>query len=227
MCGHDVATAGSRTTELCRSALGHADQSHATGAGSKHLDGLPFFRNTKFTIRLTERARATKGGARARVLGESSGWMPRAFRKEVASAAHWIQVHRGGVDPRGTSDRHMDSLVHVWLTNERRRSLHVARDGLPAARAAPRKSDGGHLRVRVVGRAGNPLPCARLQVAMPNGQSPTSWDESGPQVQRMDDFTDHRGRRLYRHVAPGAVAVRAAWNRMSGRYLLVSYCFSR
>ncbi len=71
-----------------------------------------------------------------------------------------------------------------------------------------REGEGCELQVEVVDEAGMPLPFAELSVKTPSG---VPWVDLDGDVQRLDMYTDHLGRRRLRHVEPGAVEIRAAW----------------
>jgi hypothetical protein len=71
-----------------------------------------------------------------------------------------------------------------------------------------RTSDGGSLEVEVVDARGRALPYAALAVTQPSG---LAWMDVDGDVQRIDPYTDVRGKRTLRTVEPGPVKVKATY----------------
>lgn len=76
---------------------------------------------------------------------------------------------------------------------------------------------GGDVLVHVLDEDGDDLSFARLWLHTATHNVPTCWEDEAAGIQRIDHFTDHRGRRLYRHVDPGRATVQAVWGDRYGK----------
>ena len=74
-----------------------------------------------------------------------------------------------------------------------------------------REPVGARLDVLVVDEEGRPRPSASVHV-----ERGSAFDVDDEGVQRMDPYTDHRGRRSFARVTPDRVVVRARWGSRSG-----------
>jgi hypothetical protein len=74
---------------------------------------------------------------------------------------------------------------------------------------------GGTLDVRVVDADGRPVPCASL--AFGRADRRFAWDLDDAGVQRLDPLVGADGRRVFAHVPPGTIHVRAAVGTREGR----------
>lgn len=73
---------------------------------------------------------------------------------------------------------------------------------------------GGEVAVRVQDADGNPIPFAALAFRRDDRRS--FWDLDDAGVRRLDPYVDADGRRVFRHVPPGALAVRASFGSRAG-----------
>ena len=78
-----------------------------------------------------------------------------------------------------------------------------------------RELSGGTLDVRVVDPDGQPVPCASLAFGREDGRF--TWDLDDAGVQRLDALVGADGRRVFAHVPPGTVHVRASVGTREGR----------
>ena len=85
------------------------------------------------------------------------------------------------------------------------------REGAPT-HAVLREPAGGSLDICVLDPDKNPLPAARLQVATPSG---LPWIDMHGTTQRIDPYTDHRGRRRLRDLEAGTHRVSVRWGSRS------------
>jgi len=73
---------------------------------------------------------------------------------------------------------------------------------------------GGDVTVRVQDADGNPIPFAALAFRRDDRRS--FWDLDDAGVRRLDPYVDADGRRVFRHVPPGALAIRATVGSRAG-----------
>ena len=95
-------------------------------------------------------------------------------------------------------------------------TVQVAAVAGRSAQAVLAEADGGTLDVKVTDSDGHGLPHALVSVTTALGDTPISWEDEEKGIQRIDPFTDHVGHRLYKHVSPGKVVIRAAWANRYG-----------
>ena len=82
-----------------------------------------------------------------------------------------------------------------------------------------REQPGAEVLLEVVDGAGTPLPYARVEVSV---SSRVPWVDLEGEVQRIDPYTDHLGRRSLRNLETGHVTLRVSWGARNAKIELAN-----
>jgi len=160
-------------------------------SSSRSLQASGSHRHPKGAVLVSVRRRDGRPAAGARVWLEK-----RQMRTDASGVARFDRV---GPGTYAVTAKQVGLLP---LTGE------VTVKGEESARLELRETEGGRLAVQVVDEDGKPLSFATLKVTAASGHP---WVDLDGDVQRVDPFTDHEGRRVLNRVEPGGVTVSAAW----------------
>ncbi len=137
------------------SSLAPVRQTH----GLIRVPGVPYFRDAQSVVRLTKATRRAAGRLRAEVLGEARVLFPADHQEAVNADAREI-LHRGGVNPDGTTALRKRGPVSRWRARDRRDAENEAR--LRPVVALPGSPGPASGTLRILRRDGRPAPGARF-----------------------------------------------------------------
>ncbi len=143
-------------------------------------------------VLVLDRAGKPVGGARV--------WCSRlAERTDASGRARWRALPAGEQTVRLDEPGFVSTSAPVVVRSGQRTKITL------------REAAGSTLEVRVVDKKGEPLPYAMVALDVKSG-----WIDIEDGVQRIDPFTDIRGRRTMRNVPSGKRIVRAHWGGLDG-----------
>ncbi len=118
---------------------------------------------------------------------------------DAEGRARWTGI------PEGKREVRLDEPGYVRTT------MQIDVRATRTQRVTLREAEGGTLRVRVVDKEGEPLPYASVDLDPKAG-----WIDMTGAIQRIDPFTNVKGRRVMHRVPAGTWTVRAHWGGLVG-----------